>query len=361
MYFKGKLLFRNRAIAPNLAVTAISSILIGTVASCVPPQDANQIGAGKGSKLSSVQMSMPAAESLKTSSGQSPVTGVRLSIKPSDPASCTKGSSIDQVLPVQGLSAIQQKIIKGCDYDLKVELGKFEDAANSFNLQTLGAVYYAPTQSTRISAEQTRDDRIAVRVSLALTEEGRRIGLPENLPVPTPNTEPQPEPRPQPEPQPEPQPQPQPQPQPRPQPPQPSPLPSGLNITMKGRNGNVALTSVFTTPYLVVDFSRPGCGPCVSLAKRLEQDANFKRMMAGSKCRSITLVPSNQLEDWLDAVGGSHTAEHSFEYTHSRFASAVGTSVSSTPTVIIVDRNGRVVDRNVGGLPSKLSSLCGGN
>ena len=98
----------------------------------------------------------------------------------------------------------------------------------------------------------------------------------------------------------------------------------------------------------------------MSLAKRLEQDSSFQAMMKGSKCRSMTLIPSNQLEDWIEATGGQHTAATSYEYTHSKFASSVGTSVSATPTVIIIDRNGKTVDSKVGGLPTKLQSLCGG-
>ncbi len=352
MYFNAKFRLGNHVLAPSFTASSVYLLAFGLLCGCVPPTNSEQVGGKSSSRLSSVQMNMPAVGSLKTADGQTPVTGVRVSIKPTDPASCTKGSSIEQVLQIDGMPAIQQKIIKGCDYDLRVELGKFEEAGNGFNLQTLGAVYYAPNQSTQITADQTRDDRIAVRISLALTDEGRRIGLPEALPVPSPS--------PQPEPQPTPQPAPQPQPTPQPQP-QPSNLPASLNVTMKGRNGNVGLASIFTTPYLVVDFSRPGCGPCVSLAKKLEQDAAFQRMMAGRKCRSVTLVPTGQLEDWLDAAGGSHTASTSYEYTHSKFATAVGTSITSTPTVIILDRTGKVLAKNVGGLPSTTNTLCGGN
>jgi hypothetical protein len=358
MYFKTQRDSMSRRLIWKFTVGSITSLTSLLIMGCVPPTTSEKTGGRSGSRLSSVQMNMPSLESLKTADGRAPVTGLRLSIRPTDPATCTKGSSIDQVLPIQGLPAIQQKIIKGCDYDLRVELGKFEDNAGGFNLQSLGAVYYSPNQSTRITAEQTRDDKIAVRVSLALTDEGRRIGLPENLPVPSPVPEPQPEPQPQPQPQPEPQPQPQPQPEPQPQP---SALPSSLQVTMKGRSGNVGLESIFTTPYLVVDFSRPGCGPCVNLARRLENDSNFQRLMSGSKCRSVTLVPSGQLEDWVAVAGGSHTAATSYEYAHSRFASAVGTTVSSTPTVIIINRTGQVVAKNVGGLPSQLQSMCSGN
>ena len=352
MYFKAKFRLQNHVLAPSFTASSVSLLAFSLLSGCVPPTNSAQVGGKSSSRLSSVQMNMPAVGSLKTTDGQTPVTGVRVSIKPTDPASCTKGSSIEQVLQIDGMPAIQQKIIKGCDYDLRVELGKFEESGNGFNLQNLGAIYYAPSQATKITADQTQEDRIAVRVSLALTDEGRRIGLPEALPVPSPS--------PQPEPQPEPQPTPQPAPQPQPTP-QPSNLPASLNVTMKGNNGNVGLPSIFTTPYLIVDFARPGCGPCVSLAKRLDQDATFQRMMNGSKCRFVTLVPTGQLEDWIDAAGGSHAASSSYEYTHSKFATAVGTSVTATPTVILIDRSGKVVDKSVGGMPSKLQSLCGGN
>lgn len=358
MFFRNELKLDLSKKTPMRKTLLLSLLLAG----CVPTSNIDSGSSKNSSKLSSVQMNMPAADTLKTKDGQKPVTGLRLSITPVDAASCPSGTTINQVISTLGATTIQQKVLKGCDYDLKVELGKFDSAQNGFNLQTLGAVYYAPSAPTRITADQTRDDRISVRVSLALTEEGRRIGLPESLPVPSPVPQQQPQ-------QPATPPQAQPPVVPPPVTPAPTPqpgtqlpaLPAKLNVSLTGPGGNVALPTIFTTKYLVVDYSRPGCGPCVSLAKSLENNAGFQQMMKGSKCRALTVIPKNQLEDWNASVGGRHTAETSYEYTHSQFAALFNSSVSATPTVMIVDRTGAVVDRKVGGLPDKLNSLCSGN
>ena len=359
MFFRNELKPRLRKGTPMRDSILLSATLL---AGCIPTSNMDSNGGKASSRLSSVQMSMPAADALATKDGQKPVTGLRLSIKPVDPAACPSGTSISQVISTLGATTVQQKVMKGCDYDLKIELGKFETAQSGFNLQTLGAVYYAPSSPTRITADQTRDDRISVRVSLALTEEGRRIGLPESLPVPSPVPQQQPQ-------QPATPPPAQPPVAPPPVTPAPTPtpgtqlpaLPAKLNVSLTGPGGNVALPTIFTTRYLVVDYSRPGCGPCVSLAKSLENNASFQQMMKGSKCRALTVIPKNQLEDWNASVGGRHTAETSYEYTHSQFAALFNSSVSATPTVMIVDRTGAVVDKKVGGLPDKLQSLCGGN
>ncbi len=358
MFFRNELKLDLSERTPMRKTLLLSLLLAG----CVPTSNIDSSSGKKSSKLSSVQMSMPAADALTTKDGQKPVTGLRLSITPVNAAACPSGTTINEVISTLGATSVQQKVIKGCDYDVKVELGKFESAQNGFNLQTLGAVYYAPSAPTRITADQTRDDKISVRVSLALTEEGRRIGLPESLPVPSPVPQQQ-------TPQPANPPQTQPPVVPPPVTPAPTPqpgtqlpaLPAKLNVNLTGPGGSVPLSTIFSTKYLVVDYSRPGCGPCVSLAKSLEKNASFQQMMKGSKCRALTVIPKNELEDWNAAVGGPHAAETSYEYTHSQFASLFGTSISATPTVMIVDRNGAVVDKKVGGLPDKLNSLCSGN
>ena len=345
-------MFSNQKLLDVWTATSLSSQLMALVsasalaASCVPtPQGPDGSYSKKGARLSQIQMRMPATDGLTTADGKKPITGIRVAITPVNQSTCANGTKVDQVLSTTSTSSVQQKIAKGCDYDVRVELGKFETAG--FNLSALSEVYYAPTTPARITAEMTKDDKISVRVSLALTDEGRRIGLPENLPVPTPNPV-----------------EPQPQPQPQPQPPQLTKLPAKLNVSMTSKSGPTSLPDVFTTPYLVLDFARPGCPPCVALANKLNTDSTFQRLVGGAKCRAATIIPPNQLSDWIDGTGGSnsHSGNSSYEYekSHSGFASLFGTSISSTPTYMIVDRTGAVLDKSVGSTPSKLQSICGG-
>jgi thiol-disulfide isomerase/thioredoxin len=211
-------------------------------------------------------------------------------------------------------------------------------------------LYYAPTQASRVTAQMTKDDKIPLSFSLAITDAGRKIGLPEKQQSGDPG--PQPQPAPQPLPQPVPQPQPQGL----------TDLPASLNVSLTSSAGAVPLKQVFTKKYMLVDFSRPGCGPCVSVAQNLDEDSQFKGMFGtNSNCSFMSVIPPNQLSDWKDTVGQkSWTASHSFEYSgsHSAFGKLFDFQITATPTFLLVDRTGKVVKNSTGGLPSGLSSMC---
>jgi hypothetical protein len=337
------------------------SFIAGILGACVPKyQDAAAGGGGrfsKSSKLSSINMKMPKVDQLTTTDGKTPVTGVRVLIVPVD-ATCPNATNLDQSMTINNISTIQQKVAKGCDYELTAALGLYDDSSKS-----LSGIYYAVNAPSRITAAMTKDDKISVSVSLSLTEEGRRIGLPESVPTPPSPTPPSPTPPSPTPPNPTP---PNPTP-PNPTPPSPTPgipeLSSSLNVTVSSLTGDLPLKNVFTKQYMMVDFSRPGCGPCVQISQQLERDSSFKSMFDNSAtCTLMTVIPRDQLSDWADTIGGRSTwgARHSFEYSgsHSGFARLFNYNLSATPSFIIVDRTGRVVESAVGRLPSKMNSLC---
>ena len=340
--------FKSTRSVSTMSIAQQRSILLGllaTISACVPKYSSDGDGAsgrGANSRLSQIQMSLPSSDSLVTADGKKPVNALRVSIEPVD-TSCPNATKLDQILPITNASSLQQKIRKGCDYDLRVELGQTDSGTPSST--ALKVIYYAPSAATRITADMTKTDKISAQVWLQLTDTGQKIGLPATLSSQQPQQPQQPEP---------------------PQPPQPSPtnIPDKINVNLTGSSGVVKLADVFTSDYLVVDFSRPGCPPCVSLARQLEGDTRFQEMVSGKKCRTATILPKGQLSDWIDTLGGAntHTAKTSFEYSesHSGFARLFEFTLKATPTFLIVDRKGAIVDQAVGSTPAKLKTLCGG-
>ena len=114
---------------------------------------------------------------------------------------------------------------------------------------------------------------------------------------------------------------------------------------------------------MILDFSQVGCFYCTELAKKNDKDSNFQRLVSGSKCRAATILPKGQVSDWIDAIGGSgtHGAKESYSYSNglNGFGKLFGISVPSTPTVIIVDRTGKILDKQIGAMPGQISTLCG--
>ena len=341
-------MFFNAKFGSKAALTiSLLPALIHT--SCVPKYGSDAGTLRRGSHLSQIQMKMPAIDALTTADGKKPIDGIRIVISPVD-MNCANATKIDDILPTQSTPSLQKKIAKGCDYDLKIELGKID--ASGGNASVLKEIYYAPVTATRITADMTKDDKISVRASLQLTEAGKAIGLPASLPGPSPTPDPMPQPIPPPKPIPQPNPQ------------QLTDLPSNFAVSLVGASGPVKFSDLFTTEYMIIDFSQVGCFYCTELAKKNERDSEFQRLVKGSKCRAATILPNGQVEDWIGAIGGSstHGAKESFSYSKglSGFGSLFGISVPTTPTVIIVDRTGKIIQKQVGGMPSQISSLCGG-
>jgi thioredoxin-related protein len=292
-------------------------------ASCMPNSNSENGGLSGGAHLSEIKIAVSGLDTLVAKDGSKPVTGLHLTIIPD--SACTAGKPIDKVISVSNSPAIQEKIAKGCNYEAKLSLGKL-----SSDSSTLTDVYYETTEASKITAEQSKEDKVPLRLAPQLTAAGKAIGLPEKSggtpsePVVTPDS-----------------------------------LPAKINVQVTSASGSVALDKVFTTPYLLIDFSRLGCPPCVDLGKENESKSSFQSMTTGAKCRAMTIVPAGQNSDWATAIGGE-SAKTTFEYKggHNGFASLFGATVSATPTVILVDRTGKVIDEATGRVPSKFESMC---
>ncbi len=141
-----------------------------------------------------------------------------------------------------------------------------------------------------------------------------------------------------------------------------SSLAPSLNISLGSSSGSVKLSSIFSTKYLLIDFSQPGCGPCISHAKQFNSSYSMQNRYSGKgACKAITIVNPGSLGPWRSAVGGATTAtgRSSYEYGFSKITSLLNTSsIRSTPWFILIDRTGRVLGSSAGREPPKASELC---
>jgi len=119
------------------------------------------------------------------------------------------------------------------------------------------------------------------------------------------------------------------------------------------------ITDIFDTDFLVIDLSQYYCTYCHQLARSHESSTSYQKLMSGSKCKSITVVPNRDLANWHgDYPGNTFVGKNSYGGSTFGFADAFGINFTGTPTVLVVNRAGKVVAQEVGGVPSEVQNLC---
>jgi thioredoxin-related protein len=292
---------------------------------------------GHSSKVSSISVKMPNTDTLRSADGRFKVNGLQIVIAPVD-RNCPGAVSIDRTFAISGMKSLQEKVTKGCDYDVHASLGMLNGNSN-----VLAKVFYAMEVPERVTAAMTKNDRISVNLKLSITNEGQQAGFPTSgiSSAPdqsgdTPDLQNLPE------------------------------LSRKLQVDLVGVNGRRSLSQVFNKEYLIVDFSQAGCAYCLTLAQRLEHDREFQNMIQNSnRCTFMTIVPAGGLDSWIDAlssIGGQDSLEasSSYEYagSHSGFAALFGLAAPSTPTIIVADRQGTLHFNQVVGDVPDFSSFC---
>lgn len=134
------------------------------------------------------------------------------------------------------------------------------------------------------------------------------------------------------------------------------------NVTLKESTGQTSnLASYFeNNDYLVIDLSQYYCSYCRTLANQHNSSTSFQSKMTGGKCKALTVVPNGDLSLWSSAYPSStFTGSTSRGISSlSGVASAFGVNFGGTPTVFIINRSGKLIDQQVGSVPSGLNSLC---
>lgn len=127
-----------------------------------------------------------------------------------------------------------------------------------------------------------------------------------------------------------------------------------------GLGQNKKLSDVFTTKYVLIDFSQSSCGYCIDLSKGINQDSGKQAMFSGDKCKLVTVVPRGDLGRWKRAIGGGFVGDNSYELQigMTTWARSFKFSLRGTPSTILVDRKGQMVTSAVGSEPANLEQYC---
>lgn len=282
---------------------------------------------GGGASLTAIDMKMPAITDLQgrnqdiDAAIQSQMLGYRLRVTPAD-TSCANGTRIDQTGAFDTTAKIASSIRQGCDYLVVLELGSAVAGAPA-----LERVFFRNDPALRVGKNDIAG-RPALNVSLSLRDVSSGnpgVNTTPSLPG--------------------------------------FPADKDVEVT-DARGTKVMLSTVFKGEYLLLDFSQPGCGACVSMARELSEDEDFQWAFAGenSKCSHATVVPSSQRSSWLRMFPESgRVGAHSIfpEGGFAAVAGKFGQSIRATPTFLLIDRNGNVVDSDAGNLPGKAFQVCG--
>lgn len=286
-----------------------------------------------GSSLTSIDMNMPRLADLQgrnqeiDAAIQAQMLAYRLQVTPSD-ANCAQGTRVDQTGMFETTARIASSIRQGCDYSVVLEIG-----SAVAGVRTLDRVFFRNDPALSIGKNDIAG-RPSLNVSLALRDVSASAPQVNVLP-PGPGVVPQ----------------------------RPS-LPPEKDVEVVDATGaRVMLSTIFKGEYLLLDFSQPGCGACVSMARELASDEDFQWAFgaADAKCSHATVVPSGQRGSWLGMFPASgRVGSHSIfpEGGFSAVASKFGQSIRATPTFLLIDRNGNVIDSDAGNLPAKTFQVC---
>jgi len=156
------------------------------------------------------------------------------------------------------------------------------------------------------------------------------------------------------------QPLPPPDPEPGPKP-DTEPGPTLVDFEMQGVSGEQkALSEVFTKEFALIDFSQTNCIYCKRSAKKFNEDDSFQSTVANGKCDFLTLIPTSDLSSWGGLFGQSFVGKSSYAPVEGtrEAAAKFGFALRATPSFILVDRNGRLLDSRTGALPRSFFETC---
>lgn len=152
-----------------------------------------------------------------------------------------------------------------------------------------------------------------------------------------------------------------PSPEPKPEPkPDPNPGSLGVNFEMQKMDGTtVDLDEVFTKEFALIDFSQTNCIYCKRSSEKFNSDDGFQGTVKNGKCDFLTLVPQSDISSWGSLFGSSFVGQSSYAHANTREAAlAFGYTLRATPSFLLVNRAGKVVDSRTGALPRSFFETC---
>lgn len=331
----------NTLVKSTLQATLLLAVLT-SVSSCLKPASSKYGNQGGSTKLTSVNMQLPSSSVFKPTSGDATVNAIRLVVTPID-SKCEDATKIDQINDYDD-TTISKQFVKNCDYTVILALGE-KDTDGDFK------PYYQNAFGQRVSKADLQTSPAKISLSLKLTEEGKAANMPASIVIPQstdnePTTDTQ--------------------------------KSANNSQTQLSENFSQArlvgpgskettLNEVFTSQYLLINYSQIGCSYCVQHAMANNVDSELQKMMTNSpKCKGITVVDSTTLSSWTRQFDRDPNAPTTFtgktSYGYSggatRFASLFKTSITGTPTIHLVDRTGKIVVADARSNPSAINQYC---
>ncbi len=139
-------------------------------------------------------------------------------------------------------------------------------------------------------------------------------------------------------------------------------FPPDKNIDLLKLDGtSLKLTDQFKGQYIVLDFSAPWCSYCVELGHSHDSNPDIQSMFNGEKCSFATLVLKRELQEWVNIfTAGGFMAVNSFGVgaTLKTIAGKFGFTLEYIPSLLVIDREGKLVASKVGEMPSEVEQLC---
>lgn len=149
-----------------------------------------------------------------------------------------------------------------------------------------------------------------------------------------------------------------------------STIPESMNFDLTGASGaKLKVADVFKKKYMLVEFSAYDCGPCRSFAQSFNRNAaQYETWFEQGQCSKMVLVDDygglrGRFENWISMLGGPNSYLGKASYTSGLGIRAAANKLGFTkqfgiPTLILIDRAGKVVDSATGNMPAKMKELC---
>jgi hypothetical protein len=137
-------------------------------------------------------------------------------------------------------------------------------------------------------------------------------------------------------------------------------LPQAQDVPLKAADGSASsLSKVFKGKLLMIDLSGATCGGCFQLARMIAADTELQSAFESGKCSHVTIV--DDLSGWLSRFPASgSTGKHSYGSSLGLHgvAKAFNVNLRYTPTVIVIDQTGKVVNSPGSSIPSSFREQC---
>lgn len=149
-----------------------------------------------------------------------------------------------------------------------------------------------------------------------------------------------------------------------------SAIPESMNFAVTAADGaKLKVGDVFKKKYMIVELSAYDCGPCRAFAQDFNRNGRqYESLFEKGQCSKMVMVDTygglqGRFPNWVAMLGGPTSYLGKASYTSGLSLSEAARKLGFTeqfgiPTLIMVDRTGKVIDAASGAMPRKAKQLC---